>query len=96
MTMSLRKISLLAAAATAIQLSACADHMAHKDGVTFGAGSAVEANIGIHTVDPFPRAAYRTQMVRDGKSVVKAQERYLEPGDPDIDASAADNGLKLD
>ena len=36
-------------------LGGCADYMSHRDTVTVGAGSAKQANIGIHTVQPIPR-----------------------------------------
>lgn len=65
-------------------LSGCADYMNHRDTVTVGAGSAMDANMGIHTVQPFPRQAYSTNLPRDGRSVVNAQERFLTPGDKDV------------
>jgi len=68
-------------------LSGCADYMSHRDTVTFGAGNALETNMAIHTVKPFPTQAYNTNMDRDGNSVANAQERYLTPGDPEVPGS---------
>lgn len=74
----------LAVIALMLLLSGCADYMNRRDSVTLGAGSAMQANIGIHTIQPFPRQAYNTNLERDGKSVVNAQDRYLKPGDTDV------------
>ncbi len=74
----------LAVIALALLLSGCADYMSRRDTVTVGAGSAMQANIGIHTIQPFPRQAYNTNLKRDGQSVVNAQDRYLTPGDTDV------------
>jgi hypothetical protein len=71
-------------------LSGCADYMNHRDTVTLGAGSAMQHNIAVHTVNPFPPLANNTRIDRDGKSVVLAQERYLTPSDPDV-VSGADS-----
>ncbi|CCF00666.1 conserved hypothetical protein (plasmid) [Sinorhizobium fredii HH103] len=57
-------------------LSGCADYMNHRDSITFGLGNAVEANKGIHIQDPFPRAAYNTQISSDGKVIHRAIRSY--------------------
>ncbi|WP_198294133.1 pilus assembly protein [Ensifer sp. BR816] len=57
-------------------LSSCADYLNHRDSITFGLGNAVEANKGIHTQDPFPRAAYNTQISSDGKVIHRAIRTY--------------------
>ncbi|MEJ6844670.1 hypothetical protein ABIA24_004901 [Sinorhizobium fredii] len=57
-------------------LSGCADYLNHRDSITFGLGNAVEANKGIHTQDPFPRAAYNTQIASDGKVIYRAIGGY--------------------
>jgi hypothetical protein len=72
-------------------LSGCADYMNHRDTVTLGAGSAMQANIAVHTVNPFPPQANNTRIDRDGNSVVNAQERYLTPGDPDVVTVGSDS-----
>lgn len=82
--MSIRKTNLFFLLIATAMLSGCADYMSHRDTVTFGAGNAMEANMAIHTVNPFPPRAYNTNMERDGKSVANAQNRYLTPGDPEV------------
>lgn len=76
---------------SAVLLSGCADYMSHRDTVSYGAGNALEANIAIHTVNPFPSQAYNTQIDRDGRSVANAQERYITPGDPEVVTSNSTN-----
>ncbi|MFN3249437.1 hypothetical protein [Roseibium album] len=78
----------LAAFALVLLLSGCADYMSRRDTVTVGAGNAMDANMAIHTVQPFPRQAYNTNLSRDGRSALNAQERFLEPGDPDVVTAA--------
>ena len=60
--------------------SGCADYMANRDTVTLGVGNAMEANVGIHTIDPFPREAWETDIDGDGKVVARAQRIYLRSG----------------
>ena len=74
-----------------LMLTACADYMSRRDTVTLGAGNAMEANIGLHTVNPFPRQAKNTTIYRDGESAVLAQERYLTPGDPEVVSGPVSN-----
>ncbi|WP_422376742.1 hypothetical protein [Roseibium sp.] len=85
--MSIRRTKWAFALLPAALLSGCADYMSHRDTVTFGAGNAMETNMAIHTARPFPPRAYNTNLDRDGKSVVNAQERYLTPGDPEVPGS---------
>ncbi len=87
--MFIRKSNWIFIILSAALLSGCADYMSHRDTVTFGAGNAMEANMAIHTVRPFPRQAYNTQINRDGPSAVNAQTRYLTPGDPEVVGSNA-------
>ena len=42
--------------------------MANRDSVTLGVGNAPQANIGIHTIDPFPPEAWDTDIRRDGRA----------------------------
>lgn len=77
--MSIRKTRWVLLWLPAALLSGCADYMSHRDTVTFGAGNAMEANMAIHTARPFPPQAYNTNIDRDGKAVVNAQDRYLTP-----------------
>lgn len=73
-------------------LSGCADYMNHRDSITLGAGNAPEANIGIHTVDPFPPQAENTDIRVDRTKVNQAYERYIAPCDPDVVTCSAGGG----
>ncbi|MGB3901059.1 MAG: hypothetical protein WA973_21150 [Mesorhizobium sp.] len=61
----------------AMLLGGCADYMNHRDTVTLGAGDAMEANLGIHTIKPFPPDAKNTNIRVDGTKLQRAHERYL-------------------
>lgn len=65
-------------------LAGCADYMNNRDSITLGAGNANEANLGIHTVKPFPRAAHNTRIDVAAEKTEQARERYLIPCDPDV------------
>ncbi|MCX2725651.1 hypothetical protein [Roseibium salinum] len=77
-------LKVIAGLAIATLVSGCADYMNRRDTVTLGSGNAMEANIGIHTITPFPAAAAHTYIPGDGRAVLTAQGRYLTPGDPDV------------
>ncbi|WP_305989319.1 hypothetical protein [Roseibium sp. MMSF_3544] len=89
--MSTQKNKLLTVFALPLLLSGCADYMSHRDTVTVGAGNAMDANMGIHTIQPFPRQAYNTNLPTDGQTAVNAQQRYQEPGDPNVVTNAGSN-----
>jgi hypothetical protein len=55
--------SLMAGVLLLGSLAGCADYLNHRDSVTFGVGSAPEANTAIHTIDPFPSAAANTTII---------------------------------
>ena len=57
----------------------CADYLANRDSVTLGVGNATQANIGIHTIDPFPPEAWDTDIDGDGRVVARAQRIYRGP-----------------
>lgn len=80
---SLRKNSFILFAGV-FALSGCADYLNNRDTVTLGAGNAVEANLGIHTIDPFPPDAKNTDIEIDGRKTEGAYKRYVEPCDPDV------------
>jgi hypothetical protein len=52
-------------------LSGCADYLARRDTVTFGAGNAPAANEGIQAVKPFPPNAKNTTIQVDGNRIYK-------------------------
>lgn len=67
-----------------MSLAACADHMNNRDTITVGAGNASAANMGIHTVDPFPATALDTTIYSSPEKVEQAHARYIAPCDPDV------------
>ncbi len=73
-------------------LTACADHMNNRDSITVGAGNATEANMGIHTVEPFPPEALDTTIYSSPEKVAQAHARYLEPCDPDVVTCGSSSG----
>ena len=86
----MRAVAVLAAV---LSLGGCADYLANRDSVTLGVGNAMEANVGIHTQNPFPPNARETYIPGDGKKVAQAQRVYyrvpvvIVPGPP-----AGENG----
>ena len=52
------------------------DYRGHADKVTEGAGNASAANRAIHTVDPWPAYADKTEINTDGKRAMVAVRRY--------------------
>ena len=76
--------SLFAILAGSSLLSGCADYLNNRDTVTLGAGNAVEANLGIHTVNPFPAFANNTDINIESEKVQQAYGRYIVPGDDDV------------
>lgn len=66
----------LAALATAF-LGGCSDiYYDRRETLTFGAGDAVAANVAIHTVDPWPKAAADRNIPGQGTTMAIAAERY--------------------
>ena len=76
--------SLFAIVAGSLLLTGCADYLNNRDSVTLGVGNAVEANLGIHTINPFPPSANNTDIDVDSAKVGQAYGRYIETGDPDV------------
>lgn len=54
-----------------LALGGCADYMNRRDSVTLGAGNALESNIALHTIDPFPEVAQDTDIDRWGSEIRK-------------------------
>jgi hypothetical protein len=71
----------LSAAAVALLATACQDYAARRDTIAFHAGEAAAYNKAIHTIDPWPAAAARTDLDFDGERAVKAITRYETAGD---------------
>ena len=63
--------------AACLMTAGCANYMTNRDSVTLGVGNAMEANVGIQTIDPFPREAWNTDIDADGRPVARAQRIYV-------------------
>lgn len=64
-----------------ISLSACsddqfADHFAHRDLVTSGAGNANATNAATQTLDPWPKESKNSTINVDGKRLAIGVQRY--------------------
>jgi hypothetical protein len=72
------------------------EYRAHTDKVTEGAGNASAANRAIHTVDPWPAYAEKTEINTDGKRAMVAVRRYETNTSvkPNGDASASNGATK--
>ena len=57
-----------------------------------GAGNAVEANLGIHAVNPFPASASNTDININSEKVQQAYGRYIVPGDDDVVPGGSTSG----
>ena len=85
---SLPRNSLLALLAAAL-LSGCAAYMNNRDTITLGAGDAMEANLGLHTLDPFPVPAKNTRIRVDGENFPTGPIEVILARHPDVLAAAA-------
>lgn len=89
---SLVKSKKIAVLVAPILLAGCAQYLNHNDSVTLGAGNAPQANLGVHTIEPFPPRAGDTNIKISGKKTEDALDRYNQPGDPSVvGAGAAEN-----
>lgn len=72
------------------------EYRAHTDKVTEGAGNASAANRAIHTVDPWPAYAEKTEINTDGKRAMVAVRRYETNTSikPSTEASASSGATK--
>jgi hypothetical protein len=71
----------LSVAAITLLMTACQDYAVRRDTIAFHAGEAAAYNKAIHTIDPWPAAAARTDMDFDGERAIKAIARYEAAGD---------------
>lgn len=60
-------------------LAACSDYLARRDTLTLGTGEAVQANMAMHTIDPWPPRSRRIDPYTDGERLQHAIERYRNP-----------------
>lgn len=85
----LEKSSVIVGMTALCVLSGCASYLNHNDSVTFGAGNAVEANLGISTIKPFPPRVGDTDIEISQKKTQDAIDRYNAPSDPAVVGSTA-------
>ena len=78
------RIRLVLAVSASLMLGGCADYMNNRDSVTLGAGNANFANIGVHTINPFPPNSQNTNIDIGPETTRNATDRYIAPGDPEI------------
>jgi hypothetical protein len=57
-------------------------YVQRKDKVALGAGNAGNANLAIHTIDPWPRASANRQIPANGQRMSGAHERYRDVSKP--------------
>ena len=57
----------------------CTDYLARRDSLGFGAGNAVQTNLAVHVIDPWPRNAQSTNATTNGERLARAVERYRNP-----------------
>jgi hypothetical protein len=72
--MSPRRTSLrlLAAVGAVAALGGCSGYFDHNDTVSASAGDAVDANIAIQTIDPWPYASSKTRILSNGLPAASA------------------------
>jgi len=88
---SARNRAVAALGASLLLVGGCADYLANRDSVTLGLGNAPQANIGIHTIDPFPPEAWNTDIDGHGPVVARAQRLYRGTAGTPVPADAATN-----
>jgi hypothetical protein len=59
----------IAALALSAFLTGCSSYLDNGDTVSRSAGDAVDANVAIHTIDPWPLAASETEILSDGSAI---------------------------
>jgi hypothetical protein len=60
-------------------LAGCAEYLDRRESLLLGAGDAVQTNIVMHQIDPWPRRARITSSTTSGERVQRAVERYRNP-----------------
>jgi hypothetical protein len=76
------------AAALACWAAACTDYVERRETIAAHAGNAVAWNRALHTIDPWPATAARTDIEVSGRRVVDAIERYEAPKPKDGNGGA--------
>jgi hypothetical protein len=83
-----RACRLALALALAAAAAACTEYVERRETIAAHAGNAVAWNRAVHTIDPWPAAAARTDIAVSGRRVVDAIERYEAPKPKDGNGGA--------
>jgi hypothetical protein len=81
-------LRLALAAALACTAAGCTEYLERRETIAPHAGNAVAWNRAVHTIDPWPPAAARTDIPVSGRRVVDAIERYEAPRPPNGNGGA--------
>jgi hypothetical protein len=84
----MRPSRLALAAALAYTAAACTGYVERRETIAAHAGNAVAWNRAVHTIDPWPASAVRTEIEVSGRRVVDAIERYEAPKPPNGNGGA--------
>jgi hypothetical protein len=66
--------------ASALYLGGCSEYFDRRDTLRRSAGEAVQNNVIVHTIDPWPRHAFIVPKITSGERTQRAVERYRNPG----------------
>lgn len=83
------------AAALAVAAAGCTEYVERRETIARHAGNAVAANRAIHTIDPWPAVAARTDIQVSGRRVVDAIERYEAPRPPNPGSSPSPSVMAI-
>jgi hypothetical protein len=72
-------LALALAVALVATAAGCTEYVERRETIAAHAGNAVAWNRAVHTVDPWPASAARTDIEVSGRRVVDAIERYEAP-----------------
>ena len=66
--------------ASALYLGGCSEYLDRRDTLRQSAGEAVQNNVIVHSIDPWPRHAFIVPRTTSGERTQRAVERYRNPG----------------
>ena len=90
-----RACRLALALALAAAAAACTEYVERRETIAAHAGNAVAWNRAVHTIDPWPAAAARTDIAVSGRRVVDAIERYETGAGAPAPANGAPAGIAM-
>ena len=69
------KAVVVACAVLSVLASGCRDSN-YADTINLNAGDAIARNKAVHTIDPWPRSAFRKRHATNGQRITKAYDKY--------------------